>query len=448
MKNRNLVKIILALIMMCALLQGAAACTTVQVKSAYDVAVENGFVGTQTEWLASLKGADGKNGFNGRDGSDGLELTVADLFDEYLKTHPGATFEGFLNDYLNLSYTPIEDAVNVAIRSVVGVECKFTETTYDRWGRPTTQTVTAAGSGVIYDMDRDGYTYIITNYHVVYDSAATGDGVSTAIAVYTYGDFSTVAAAFVGGSMNNDIAVIRIDAGSLDGAVFRAAGIADSNGVRVGQSAVAVGNPEGEGISATAGVVSVDSETIQMAALNGSSTPVNHRVIRVDTPINPGNSGGGLFNADGELLGIVNAKIVDSSVEAMGYAIPANVAVGIAENVLSGGGKKCDLGRLGATQQIRTSKAVYSGGRIAVEEDLEITAVTAGGFADGKLQVGDILSSASLNGGGEIVLDRIFKLPDFLLNARAGDVLTLTVLRGEVPTEVEIVCAAGSFAAL
>ncbi|MDR1094392.1 MAG: trypsin-like peptidase domain-containing protein [Clostridiales bacterium] len=448
MKKVNFFKVLFALIISCALLSGAAACTLVQVRSAYDVAVENGFVGTQEEWLESLKGADGKNGSNGRDGADGLELTIADLFEEYLKTHPGATSDEFFNLYLTLSYTPIEDAVNIAIRSVVSIECEFTEPAYDRYGRQNgTKTVTAAGSGVIYDLNEDGYAYIITNYHVVYDSAATeANGISANIGIYAYGDFSTVGAKFVGGSMNNDIAVIRANAGDL-GSVFKAAAVADSNAVRVGQSAIAVGNPEGEGISATAGVISVDSETIAMSALNNSSATVNHRVIRVDVPINPGNSGGGLFNADGELIGIVNAKIVDSSVEGMGYAIPANVAVGIARNILDGGGtaKKCVLG---VTQEIRTSKAVLSDGKITVEEDLQITDVTAGGLADGKLAKGDILVSASLNGGGPIILDRIFKLPDFLLTVRANDALTLTVLRADVPVTVDIVCLASSFVVL
>ena len=97
----------------------------------------------------------------------------------------------------------------------------------------------------------------------------------------------------------------------------------------VGSSAIAIGNAQGLGISSTSGVVSVDSEYITMTAADGK-TAVAFRVMRVDTAINSGNSGGGMYDDNGNLIGIVNAKIVYDGVENIGYAIPSNGAVSVA----------------------------------------------------------------------------------------------------------------------
>ena len=101
----------------------------------------------------------------------------------------------------------------------------------------------------------------------------------------------------------------------------------------VGETAIAIGNPEAEGFSITEGVVSVESEYFTMLGAD-NETEITFRTIRVDTPINSGNSGGGLFNKNGELIGIVNAKIVDSEIENMGYAIPRDIVVNVAENII------------------------------------------------------------------------------------------------------------------
>ena len=138
----------------------------------------------------------------------------------------------------------------------------------------------------------------------------------------------------MGGSLYYDIAVLRIeDSEILASSSACAVEIADSDEVIVGESAIAIGNAQGYGISVSSGIVSVDSEYITMTAADGR-TSVSFRVMRVDTAVNSGNSGGGLFDSTGKLLGIVNAKIVDDGVENIGYAIPSRVVVSIAENVL------------------------------------------------------------------------------------------------------------------
>ena len=170
-------------------------------------------------------------------------------------------------------------------------------------------TTSAAGSGVIYEIDKErGEAYIITNYHVVYEQGSK-TGIASAIKVFLYGMEATeygIDATYVGGSMNYDIALLHVKGSTvLMESCARAADVADSDKVSILDTAIAIGNPEGNGISATVGYVNVDSENI-LVSFQG--TNVQLRVMRTDAAVNSGNSGGGLFNDKGELIGIVNAK--------------------------------------------------------------------------------------------------------------------------------------------
>ena len=162
--------------------------------------------------------------------------------------------------------------------------------------------------------------------------------------------------------------------------------------------------------------------------------------MRVDTAVNPGNSGGGLYNHKGELIGIVNAKIVDDSVENIGYAIPANVAISVAENIIDYcyGTDKETVQRalLGITVNTSDSKAVYDSqtGLVTVQETVSVYEINRGSLADGILQEGDILLRASLN-GERIEITRQHHIIDMMLDARVGDGVELDILRnGEEKT--------------
>jgi serine protease Do len=213
--------------------------------------------------------------------------------------------------------------------------------------------------------------------------------------------------------------------------------------VSVGETAIAVGNPEGAGISATLGVVSVDSEHIVMSALNGTGA-VASRVIRVDTAINSGNSGGGLYNASGELVGIVNAKIADSSVENIGYAIPASIAIPVAENVIYNcyGKENKSLLRpmIGVTLESRYPGSVIdeSTGLITKTESVVIGDVSSGSLAEGRLAVGDVITSVKI-GSVSASITRLHHVIDMMLNARLGDTVEITLLRAGVSQTVSIV---------
>lgn len=171
-----------------------------------------------------------------------------------------------------------------------------------------------AGSGVI--ISQDGY--ILTCAHVV--SGATS------VKVQLDGSDESYDATIVGQDSTSDIAVLKIDATGLTPAV-----IGDSDALAVGEVAVAVGNPLGTlSNTVTDGVVS---------ALNRQVTVQDNdmTLIQTDASISPGNSGGGLFNANGELIGIVNAKSSSSDAEGLGFAIPINTAMEMAKQMIEKG---------------------------------------------------------------------------------------------------------------
>jgi len=170
-----------------------------------------------------------------------------------------------------------------------------------------------AGSGVI--ISKDGY--IITNNHVI-------DGMDKI--TVTTSDETTYKATVVGTDSQTDIALLKIDATDLQPAV-----LGDSSQIEVGEDVVAIGNPLGTlGGTVTEGIIS---------ALNRSITIDNEtmNLLQTSAAINPGNSGGGLFNAYGELIGIVNAKTSGDEIEGLGFAIPINDVKAVIESLKTNG---------------------------------------------------------------------------------------------------------------
>ena len=212
-----------------------------------------------------------------------------------------------------------------------------------------------------------------------------------------------------------------------------------------------IGNAQGLGISSTSGVVSVDSEHITMTAADGR-TEVSFRVMRVDTAINSGNSGGGLYDDEGNLIGIVNAKIVYDGVENIGYAIPSNVAVSIAENIIDycygTDTERVQRALLGITVSTSDSKAVYDSatGIMTIKETVSVYEVSSGSLADGILQAEDVLVSATVN-GNTTEITRQYHIIDMMLDVRAGDVVTLKILRGGEEMTVSITITEGCLTA-
>lgn len=375
--------------------------------------------------LGTVVGTDGKDGVNGQDGS------------VLIDSAPDA----------------IALAAAKGLRSSVSIVCKFQATVYQGgwfpgYGNTTTKEYTSAGSGVIYQLDRAaGDAFIITNYHVVYDSSSnTENGISQDISVFLYGsemEAKAIKATYVGGSLYYDIAVLRIeDSEVLSASDACQVEIYDSDKVVVGTSALAIGNAQGYGISASLGIVSVDSEYISMTSADGK-TEVSFRVLRVDTAVNSGNSGGGLYDGKGNLIGIVNAKIVDDGVENIGYAIPSNVAVSIADNIIDycygTENERVQRAMLGITVSTADARAVYDAqtGLLSVQETVSVHEVSKGSLADGVLQSGDVLISATIN-GQTAAITRQYHIIDMMLDVRVGDTVSFRILRDGQDVSAEL----------
>ncbi len=356
-------------------------------------------------------------------------------------------------DNYNVTITPSEGssllAASKALLSAVSINCIFNVTVNPFYGNSYTTQKSSAGAGVIYQLDKDkGDAYIITNYHVVYcNGADTSDDISDEISVFLYGmEYSKYAikAEYVGGSKNYDIAVLKVTNSSvLRSSNCAAASFADSNKVSVLETAIAIGNPEANGISATVGAVNVDSENLTMTSIDGTGK-VTLRVMRIDAAVNGGNSGGGLFNDKGEVIGIVNAKMSASTIDNIGYAIPSNVARYVADNIIYYDKIDSDNDSvyrvlIGVNVAISSARAVYDTetGKVLKIEDVMVDTVSAGSASAGKLQSGDIIRSVVIDGVTyEIV--RTFNVVDVMLTARQTSTVVFNIERGGTAMQIEL----------
>ena len=183
-------------------------------------------------------------------------------------------------------------------------------------------TATAEGSGII--MSADGY--ILTNNHVVNSSSSSSYyaiGEASKVSVYLYNDTIEYTATVIGTDEETDLAVIKIDKDGLT-----AAELGDSDAIKVGEFAMAVGNPLGMQSSVTAGMISALNRDIT------DSDGKTYTLIQTDAAINSGNSGGALVNSEGKVLGINSLKVSATGVEGMGFAIPINSAKPIYEQLI------------------------------------------------------------------------------------------------------------------
>lgn len=177
------------------------------------------------------------------------------------------------------------------------------------------------GSGVIYKLE-DGLAYIVTNHHVI-------EGADEVEIVLH--DDTHVEAEIVGSDLFSDLAVIRMDSSTVEGPIE----IGVSASVKVGEPAIAIGNPLGLMFSSTVtqGVISGTERTIPMDFDMDGRPDWQAEVIQTDAAINPGNSGGALINIYGQLIGINSMKINEAAVEGLGFAIPVDYALPIMQEL-------------------------------------------------------------------------------------------------------------------
>ena len=300
-----------------------------------------------------------------------------------------------------------EQVADLVSPSVVVITTE--QVVYSQWSwYGQNQVESGAGSGVIISSDG----YILTCAHVV-------DGASTI--TVTIGD-KDYTATLVGEDTTSDIAVIKIDADGLNPAT-----VGNSDSLKVGQSVMAVGNPLGElGGTVTGGMISALNRSV---TIQGSSSVNTMSLIQMDASVSPGNSGGGLFNMNGELVGIVNAKSSSSDAEGLGFAIPINDAIKVAQELLENG---YVTGRpyLGITYLAVTDAQTAS--QLGVNAyGVYVVEVVKGGPAEkAGLQAGDRIVSVD---GTEIASKD--DLGTLMQKHAAGDTLSITIARdGQMQT--------------
>ena len=280
------------------------------------------------------------------------------------------------------------------------------------------QTTTSAATGSGFVLTQDGY--IVTNYHVIED-AANDSSVSIEV---SFADGTKYTAQLVGGEQDNDIAVLKIDATGLQHVT-----LGNSSQLVVGESVYAIGNPLGElTYTLTDGIVSALDRLITTSSqdANGNTVSTTLNVLQTNCAINPGNSGGPLFDSYGNVVGVVSAKMTESSsgvsAEGLGFAIPINDVKDIIEDLIEHGyvtGKPY--------MGVQVSSVPEYAQRYGISAGAYVESVADGSCAQkAGLQQGDIITAID-----ETAIDSSSALTAALSsNYKAGDTATLTVLRG------------------
>lgn len=310
--------------------------------------------------------------------------------------------------------TDVTEVVENVMPSVVSITNIYTETT-SFWGQSFSSEAQSSGSGIIIG-ENDSELLIVSNYHVVQDADT--------LKVQFIND-EVFDAQVKGSDSNMDLAVIAVKLEDLDADTKDAISIAkmgDSESLKVGEPAIAIGNALGYGQSVTTGVISALDRQIEMSD-DGS---ISGELIQTDAAINPGNSGGALLNVKGEVIGINSNKIGGGVIEGMGYAIPISSAEPIIENLMSKETKsKVDIekkGYLGISGINVTSDVANMYGMpegVYVTQVYEDTAAEQAGMLNGDIIVG---FEGSTVGGME-------DLQGYLEYYEIGETVEVTIMR-------------------
>ena len=315
----------------------------------------------------------------------------------YQTTESGSSKTTSVSNEKDGSGLTVAEAAAKAAPSTVEIQTEITQQSYGMFGG--TYTTNAAGSGVI--ISKDGY--IVTNNHVI-------DGAQK-ITVKT-SDGTEYDAKLVGTDAKSDIAVLKVDADDLTPAT-----LGDSSKISVGDTAIAIGNPLGTlGGTVTDGIISATSREL---VVNNESM----KLIQTNATINSGNSGGGLFDGNGNLIGIVQSKDSGTSssgatIEGIGFAIPVNDAMEVAEQLIKNG-KVTDRATLGVyLQTLTTQQGNYTPG-------VYVTNVIDGSGA----QVAGLKAYDKIVGADGKEVSSYPDLSAILKTKKPGDTIDLTIDR-------------------
>ncbi|MBR3885466.1 MAG: trypsin-like peptidase domain-containing protein [Clostridia bacterium] len=548
-----------------------------QGKSAYQIAVDGGYEGTEGEWLLSLKGTNGTNVLT--------PISLMDIYNAYLEETNQTSADMDYDEFLVYYYSVVDKhdtktATQLAYSTTVDICYSYTNTTVSlesgTVGSEPAYKINesgsgkkggvSAGAGVIYKMldtntdSKLDTAYIITNYHVAYienysndpnyvvyynsnnqtyflgtevaeedlyegtessfwgsttyeyfleksiDILTVDEGISkhflTGVndeyyGIYLYGyqnEEYKINASFVGGSADNDIAVLKIERNNIsnnlasilfDSGYYNEVSLGYSTDLVGGEEVIAVGNPllpntssgmkvkdyekayiEALVLSSTTGVVSAITDDVLFQSLIDSTKATEMRLIRVDAAINSGNSGGGLYDLYGKLVGIVNSKIASSSYDNVGYAIPINIAVGIANQVieqcegvnpisentrikrLESSGLGFDIENGESKSKLITNSTGQKEWKVSYNVLVKNIKETSTAYFNG-LRNDDIITSISFDGityKAESFFNTNYELRDLLLNVKLSTTkITLNISNANGSSVIEIPITVGNF---
>lgn len=441
---------------------------------------------------------------NGRDGRDGEDFNFYDMYEavnaERVENgEERLTVSEFVEMYFGMTSGEVQQAVsqqaimNRSLLSSVTIMADYSSGSSSIFDSARHEVF--AGSGVIVGVDTAaGDAYIVTNAHVVFEADY---GYCENLSVYLYGNdeegvdyYSNVSGALInvngipssqievaGVSRQYDLAVLKIE----DSEIIRrsnavAARFAQDEYVVAGESVYAVGNADGMGLSITRGIISRESEFVNVALSENDDGSANvndvksYRVMRTDAAVNGGNSGGGLFNCDGDLVGIVNSKNEADGIDNMAYALPTTYARRVVQSMIdnyeeNGAVRYVEKAVLGITVSTRDSYLVYDSekGETIIKETVGVEKVERGSAAHGVIRANDIVLSFAIGtfeGGADgayaersenftvpqdtnylvaphyfsIDVTRQYNATDAMFSVRTGDTVELVVERDGVRT--------------
>ena len=404
---------------------------------------------TEEEWLESLKGDKGDKGDAGEDGNDGLNGDDGKDGEDSISSYK-MWEEAFANGDTTLSYVDwvIENfdinfdgekyVINKNLLSVLEIKTFTTERNLKF-----NESARNSGSATLYEIDDNGDAYFVTNYHIANNS--TNNGVYPYYRLEFYQDsFYYMQGEYVGGSSTYDIAVVKVSAENY---------LSDRNATPVkiveepataGTPVFAIGNTKGNGINVSVGgVIDIASEDVSITVAGNTC---EHRVIRHDAYIINGNSGGGLFDYNGNFVGITNGG--DSQDGNIKYAIPADLVQKVADQLIENfkadeNSHKLYKIKLGITTNVLATTSWFNPTTelVEVKDIIRITNVASGSPLEQILseEMGDedILTGVILN-GIEYDITRGYMLDELMIQAKANDTLSLIVTNSETKLQTTL----------
>ena len=300
-------------------------------------------------------------------------------------------------------------AANKILPSIVGIQIEYNVTSmFSMFGGSQSSTATATGSGII--ISEDGY--ILTNNHVVSSSESEAYyqvSEATKVTVTLFNDDTEYEATIVGTDEETDLAVIKIDATGLTPAEF-----ADSDSIKVGEFAMAVGSPLGLQSTITCGVVSAVNR--EVTDTDGKT----YTLIQTDAAINSGNSGGALVNSEGKVIGVNTLKLTGDDVEGMGFAIPINSTTDITSQLIQYSKvRRPYIGVTGMDLDAETARRNNLVEGIYVKDVVTFSAAEKGG-----MKIGDVIVKA--DGTDVKTMDELNAIKN---SHNIGDEMKITVNR-------------------